>query len=342
MKIYCFLLTLSCLTLNANDGDISIINHDSIKVPIPYNKLGNELRSLQNSCKNYTDNSLISIETQDKCSDYSQKVTEAFIIGNKADLSNLKNNDEVKNYLFALRKLDKNYKIVRQAIYQEITEARNKEDILLFTKLIEDEKIELNQIDYEFMNKHKEKFSQNQRYIAYIKSKDIEVIYSDNNQKYSNPKAISKNPSSISQAPTTYSQNSKLQKIDLVTMSAYYSANNNTLSISLFFKNKETDTFIDWKNENVIVNCSAYENRGGYIDISKGALLGQVRNKTLTNAFQTIYITLPSSRYERGIAECSLNINGKQFNNQESFAISNPSLIDSLKKNTYSVETKRK
>lgn len=342
MKIYYFLLTLSCLALNANDGNVSAISDDSIKVPVAYNKLGNELKNLQNSCKNYIDNSVISIETKDKCNDYSKKVTEAFIVGNKADLNNAKNNDEIKNYLSVLRKLDKNYKMVNQAIYQEVAEARNEENILLYTKFIEDEQIDLKQDDYEFMNKHKEKFSQNPRYVAYIKSKDAEVIYSDNKPKYSNPKPISKNTSTDNQAPISYNQNSKLQKIDLVTMSAYYSSNDNTLGISLFFKNKETDTFIDWKNENVIVNCSAYENRGGYIDISKGALLGQARNKTLTNAFQTIYITLPSSRYERGIAECSLNVNGKQFNNQESFAISNPSLIDSLKKNTYSVETKRK
>jgi hypothetical protein len=322
MKKCCFLLVAICLFLSADDESMSTISDNSIKVPIAYGKLGNELRSLQNSCKKLIDSSVISIETENKCNDYSKKVTEAFIVGNKADLNSAKNNDEAKNYLLALRAIDKNYKIVTQAIYWESVEARNKKNILLYTKLIEDEQIELKQDDYKFMDEHKEQFSQHPRYIAYIKSKDVEVMYSKKTPTYSNTKGTQKTSSTVNKTPDNYS-NSKLQKIDLIRMNAHYTDNDKTLSISLFYMNKETDAFISWKNENIIVNCNAYESKGIIGNVNKGALLGKIENKTLTGSFQSIYINIPSTRSEYGVAECRTIINGKQFNNQATFIISN-------------------
>lgn len=330
MKISYLLIIASCMLLNANDNNISKKHDTLLKVPTAYNKLGLELRVMQNNCIKYNSDLMTSKKIKEQCSIYNNNVPKTFKIGNLLDLNIANGNKaEVKKYLFSLRSLDKNRQNVMRTIYKEVREARKKKDFSYYIKLIENEQVKLNGGDYKFMEENQKVFENNARYIKYIQDKKNNVSKEENNQRDNN----------IINKPNTYNQNlkndTKFKYIDLIDMSASYKATNNTLSINLYFKNKASDKIVNWKNGELAVNCKAYENRGDFGSPKKGALIGQKANKIITYAFQTIYITPSSTKYKEGVAECKLNINGKQFNMNSIFFMSN---TNDIRQNTHSIE----
>lgn len=114
-------------------------------------------------------------------------------------------------------------------------------------------------------------------------------------------------------------RNSLLSKVDLVSCSPLLQ--DDVLNVSFFYKNRNIDKQLYWKNDVATITCNAYGNAGDWIRPSKGSLIGKISNKRVTRAFQNIYIDIRKTAFKRGILECSVNIHGRIFKMTDTFLI---------------------
>ena len=141
------------------------------KSPKVFSSLGNELEAFQEDCKDYEKLSLISEKIKNKCKLYYPRLHKAFEVGYKLDPyidDDDINEKELSRYLKRLRKLDKNKENILRLLYTEASKARKQKNFTYYSQLIANYKIKLYSVDYEFMEKNKKIFGQNERYISHI------------------------------------------------------------------------------------------------------------------------------------------------------------------------------
>ena len=142
------------------------------KSPKAFNSLGNELEAFQEDCRSFQMVPGITEEIKEKCNAFYPKVHKAFEIGYKLDPYIDDDNideKEVNRYLRLLRDLDRRKEKILHLIYTEASKARKQKNFTYYIQLINNYKIQLYSVDYEFMEKYKKIFSKNKRYISHIK-----------------------------------------------------------------------------------------------------------------------------------------------------------------------------
>lgn len=99
-----------------------------------------------------------------------------------------------------------------------------------------------------------------------------------------------------------------IQDIDFLDMASHYK--NGILTVSLLYKNRDTDQLVFWREGSITCNYVIYE----YSDDDKKGSKILEGSKVLTRHAQDFYIDIPSSYLKdgsRGFIECEININGK-------------------------------
>ncbi|MCK5538134.1 MAG: hypothetical protein KAI79_15010, partial [Bacteroidales bacterium] len=138
--------------------------------PKLFNGYGNQLEPLNKDCKTYRKLSLLPKDIKKKCKLYNSKVNRAFKYGYKLDSSVDNDNvnlDKAEKYNSYLRELEENKDNIISLIQNEIYKASKPENIKYYSQLITSNAIALDDYNYRFMKKHKEKFNTNPKYIAF-------------------------------------------------------------------------------------------------------------------------------------------------------------------------------
>ncbi len=96
-----------------------------------------------------------------------------------------------------------------------------------------------------------------------------------------------------------------IRDIDMLGVSAY--VNNGVLRIGFFYKNRDSDKLVFWREGQLSIECQIFENEGNGRNKEKGSRIG-VKNHRVTNFGQDIYWDVPRTHLNKGkraIIECS-------------------------------------
>ncbi len=102
-----------------------------------------------------------------------------------------------------------------------------------------------------------------------------------------------------------------LNSVDLITVSSY--VKDGVLSIKFFYKNRDEDKYVYWKEGTVSCQCKVYEDVGN--KKKKQKIIGI--DKKLKRYDQRFYLDVPKQYLNKGkkaIIECSVNIGYKTLN----------------------------
>ncbi len=146
--------------------------------PKVFNSLGSDMESFQKDCKAYQEISSLPVKIKKQCSVFNVKVNNAFKVGYKldpyVDSGNI-SEKKLNKYLALLQQLDEDKKNIIQFVSSEKKKARNEDNIKYYSQLITNDKIKLYSSDYEFMEKNKDVFDKNERYLSHLQDmKDLE------------------------------------------------------------------------------------------------------------------------------------------------------------------------
>ena len=139
--------------------------------PKVFNSLGSELESFQQKdCMTYQMEASIPKKIKDECSIFDTKLNNAFKAGYELDpyIDSGINEKKLNKYLSLLRNLDKRKGGILTMIYSEAKKARIQNNTKVYSQLIKNNNVKLYSRDYEFMEKHKDVFSNNERYLSYV------------------------------------------------------------------------------------------------------------------------------------------------------------------------------
>jgi len=97
-------------------------------------------------------------------------------------------------------------------------------------------------------------------------------------------------------------------KVDLITVSAYLI--DETLHVSLTYKNKDRDLYVDWSDGSVTVRYKVYTLRGSIFKPTKGLRIAR-GIKVLQDSRQKFYVDIPrrfigKKSFEWAIIECDI------------------------------------
>ncbi len=287
--------------------------------PKTFSSLGDELEIFQEDCKIFQKISPLPTKIKNKCNTFQFQANKSFKVGYKLDPdfdNDIINEKKLNKYLSLLRNLDKKKENILELVYSEATKARKLNNFKYYSQLIAIERIKLYSIDYEFMEKNKDIFEKNSRYISHI-----------NYLKYLRNEWIKKEASQTKQQELTVKRkkqkkslgSSLLNKFDFIIMAS--SIKDNLLEVVFFYTDRKTNKQVMWTNNSITTNCKAYKNLGTITNPKaiKGELLGSISNKSLTRASQGFYIDLKHKNFGHGIVECRLDIEGTIFNLKSQF-----------------------
>ncbi len=287
--------------------------------PKAFNSLGNELESFQKDCKTYQHMPSLPLKIKQRCKKFNSKLNKIFRIGYKIDPqieSDKINEKQLNKYLKLLRKADEDKNNILHLLSLEKRKARETDNINYYSQLIQNKSIKLYSLDYEFMEKHKDIFGENERYILhmnYLKSLKESAKYASIQKKSQSTPTKTK----IANKPLP----PFVQKIDYLTVTG--NIEKGFLKINFFYYNRNSDELISWENDVAQVQCKAYENISKSLKPKLGKLLGSISKKT-THNWQAIYMKMRSIKKEysvlkHGILECNVNLHGKILTDRSSF-----------------------
>ncbi len=150
---------------------LSILINASPKL---YQSLGSEIESFNSTCKQYKKINKLPSSINKKCTKFYKDTNKVFKIGYKFDKMNIEKVSEKRKskYLRQLRKLDNDKEIILNLIQTEKKKARVSNSINYYSQLININSTWLASSDYEFMDKNKKLFMENDRYTSYAKEKE--------------------------------------------------------------------------------------------------------------------------------------------------------------------------
>ena len=132
--------------------------------PEVYSSLGDELETFQEDCRIYKKMSSLPEKIKKSCTSFNSKTIKVFKVGYELDDSENINELKLNKYLKLLRELDESKNNILRLIYSEAKKARNENNIKYYSQLISNNKVKLEDLDYEFMKKHKSIFAKNVHY----------------------------------------------------------------------------------------------------------------------------------------------------------------------------------
>lgn len=139
--------------------------------PKAFDSLGNEMEAFQKDCKTYRTISSLPTKIKKKCIVFNSEANNTFKFGYELDPyidSDNISEKKLNKYLGLLRNLEKSKDNILRLIYSEAKEAREQNNIKYYSQLIAYDKIKLYSSDYEFMEKNKDIFAKNKRYLSHI------------------------------------------------------------------------------------------------------------------------------------------------------------------------------
>jgi hypothetical protein len=140
--------------------------------PKAFDSLGNELEAFQKDCKIFQEISSLPVKIKKKCKTFNAKTIKVFKVGYQLDPyidSNNVNEKKLNKYLALLRNLNTSKENILSLIYTEAKKARKQNNIKYYSQLIANKKVKLYASDYKFMEKNKDTFAKNERYLSHIR-----------------------------------------------------------------------------------------------------------------------------------------------------------------------------
>ena len=136
--------------------------------PKLFNSYGNQIEAFQKDCQTYRKLSLIPKHIKKKCKIYNSQVNRAFKYGYKLDpYGNEVSYDNAEKYNQYLHKLEEKKDNILYLIYKDKKKALEQVNTKYYGQIITAKSVNISSVDYEFMNKNKNKFKENPKYLMY-------------------------------------------------------------------------------------------------------------------------------------------------------------------------------